>query len=235
MKFALQANMGRYPICLALVKDKRGTFEVIQVDFLTQQVKRSTVQAKKLDYNEEEEKENGLQIESEMSNRNKDTQSWLIPIENSGFIMVAEGTITKASLNTSDEPLMVRLLGKPFLCDYRNSKLAIFTKPSCLLVFNTALALLKDAKISNFEIVDMRIDHHLRDYLLAACSDRCLRILDLQSSEKKTLSVLRAFSLGTLGKPVAVSWHPCNEDHFVTTTDDKCIMTWSLKEALTAP
>jgi hypothetical protein len=70
MKFVLQANMGRYPICLALVKDKRGTLEVLKVDFLTQQVKRSTVQAKKLDYNEEEEKENGLQIESQMSDRN---------------------------------------------------------------------------------------------------------------------------------------------------------------------
>ena len=40
MKFALQANMGRYPVCMALVKDKRGKLEVLEVDFLSQQVKK---------------------------------------------------------------------------------------------------------------------------------------------------------------------------------------------------
>jgi len=76
---------------------------------------------------------------------------------------------------------------------------------------------------TTWDLIDLSLDlNPSRAYLLGACTDRLIRVID-----SKIAKVLYTVNLGTLGKVVHVRW--VGEDRMVTSSDDKCVRVWSLQ------
>jgi WD40 repeat protein len=97
---------------------------------------------------------------------------------------------------------------------------------------------LKVSFSTTFDLLDLSVDPNpSRSYLLCACTDRLIRLLDVSPKQHQAAGgtachVLYAFNLSTLGKTVHVRWCLGDPEQFVACSDDKCVRVWSLRECI---
>ena len=148
-------------------------------------------------------------------------------------------TLSEDLLNLSIEHTIPISLPNPIITDFQSGILVCYSSRVVHVIMLKNIPV-KVSLQTHFDIMDLSVDpNESRSYLLCACSDRLLRLLDVAQQQYQgsttgsaACHVLYAFNLGTLGKTVHVRWCLGDPEQFVACSDDKCVRVWSLRDCI---